>query len=159
MPRKRNDPKLWFDKSRGTWTIIDGDKRVRTGCVERDLAVIAIHQYSNGTYNPVKMPTNVSLKPSAKRGVYVAGFDRYVKIGITTDLYSRMVQLQTPEPMTVYALLKGWLTEERSLHARFASLRLQGEWFQKAGELDAWIAAGCPMSVANDNTNCESSAA
>jgi integrase len=32
MPRKSAGPKLWFDKARSTWTIIDGRKRIRTGC-------------------------------------------------------------------------------------------------------------------------------
>lgn len=32
MPRRSSGPKLWFDKARGSWTIIDGRKRIRTGC-------------------------------------------------------------------------------------------------------------------------------
>lgn len=32
MPRRSSGPKLWFDKKRQTWTIIDGRKRIRTGC-------------------------------------------------------------------------------------------------------------------------------
>jgi len=32
MPRRSAGPKLWFDKERQTWTIIDGRKRSRTGC-------------------------------------------------------------------------------------------------------------------------------
>lgn len=31
MPRQNLGPKVWFDKRRGTWTILDGRKRVRTG--------------------------------------------------------------------------------------------------------------------------------
>lgn len=31
MPRRSSGPKLWFDKARETWTIIDGRKRSRTG--------------------------------------------------------------------------------------------------------------------------------
>jgi integrase len=31
MPRRSSGPKLWFDKSRGAYTIIDGRKRKRTG--------------------------------------------------------------------------------------------------------------------------------
>lgn len=32
MPRRSSGPRLWFDKTRKTWTIIDGRKRSRTGC-------------------------------------------------------------------------------------------------------------------------------
>lgn len=31
MPRRSSGPRLWFDKIRKTWTIIDGRKRSRTG--------------------------------------------------------------------------------------------------------------------------------
>lgn len=31
MPRRSSGPKLWFDKERGTWTIVDGRRRRRTG--------------------------------------------------------------------------------------------------------------------------------
>lgn len=31
MPRRSSGPKLWFDKKRNTWTIIDGRQRSRTG--------------------------------------------------------------------------------------------------------------------------------
>ncbi len=31
MPRRSTGPKLWFDKARGTWTILDGRSRRRTG--------------------------------------------------------------------------------------------------------------------------------
>jgi integrase len=31
MPRRASGPKLWFDKKRGTWTILDGRSRSRTG--------------------------------------------------------------------------------------------------------------------------------
>lgn len=31
MPRRSSGPKLWFDKKRETWTIIDGRSRSRTG--------------------------------------------------------------------------------------------------------------------------------
>lgn len=31
MPRRPSGPKLWFDKKRGSWTIVDGRRRSRTG--------------------------------------------------------------------------------------------------------------------------------
>ncbi|RZN09706.1 hypothetical protein CWO91_16895 [Bradyrhizobium genosp. SA-3] len=32
MPRPKSPPRLWLDEARQTWTIIDGGKRIRTGC-------------------------------------------------------------------------------------------------------------------------------
>jgi integrase len=31
MPRRSSGPRLWQDKSRNSWTIVDGNKRIRTG--------------------------------------------------------------------------------------------------------------------------------
>jgi integrase len=36
MPRRAAGPKLWFDKKRGTWTIVDGRSRRRTGFAEKE---------------------------------------------------------------------------------------------------------------------------
>ena len=89
MPRPYVGPKLWLDERRGTWTILDGRKRIRTGYLahQRDLAVVAIHQHSNGTYTPDRPqgPTRVYATAPVK-GVYVAGFGDYVKIGISTNI-------------------------------------------------------------------------
>lgn len=38
MPRRSSGPRLWFDKSRGTWTIIDGRRRSRTGFGKTEVA-------------------------------------------------------------------------------------------------------------------------
>lgn len=150
MPRPYLGPKLWLDERRGTWTIMDGRKRIRTGFAEhqRDQAVVAIHSYSNGTYNPDRPrgPTPI-YKVEPRKGVYVVGFGPYVKIGITSNLNVRLAGLQTPEPVSVYGLLSGWLREELALHERFAEYRMQGEWFLKNGRLADWIADGCPQEA------------
>jgi hypothetical protein len=52
MLRPYQGPRLWFDKKRGTWTICDGRKNIRTGCTQHEDALQAIKQYSKGTYNP-----------------------------------------------------------------------------------------------------------
>ena len=36
MPRRGNGPRLWFDKKRHTYTIVDGRERRRTGCGPKD---------------------------------------------------------------------------------------------------------------------------
>jgi len=108
------------------------------------LAVVAIHQYSNGSYNPErpKGPTPI-YKIEPRKGVYVVGFGPYVKIGITINVDVRLAGLQTPEPVKLYALLEGWAKEERALHQRFVEYRLRGEWFRRVGALAEWIDGGC----------------
>lgn len=79
------------------------------------------------------------------KGVYVIGYDNYVKIGITQGIKSRLETIQTsiPAKLEVYAMFDGWRRDELMLHKRFAAYRLQGEWFRREGELAEWIDGGC----------------
>ena len=56
MPRRKSGPKLWWDKNRKSWTIIDGRSRHRTGCGAEDLegAEAALRSYSERKYRPAK---------------------------------------------------------------------------------------------------------
>jgi hypothetical protein len=83
--------------------------------------------------------------------IYVVGFDRYVKIGITErDVQYRVAGLQTgcPEKLEIYAAFRGDLILEKALHERFAHLRRNGEWFLREGDLAEWIEKGCPVDAA-----------
>src|SRR4051794_36697208 len=37
MPRRKSGPRLWLDKARQSWSIIDGSRTIRTGCGAGDL--------------------------------------------------------------------------------------------------------------------------
>jgi integrase len=54
MPRRSAGPRLWFDKNRHTFTIIDGRSRHRTGCGPEDLrqAERALREYIEGKHKP-----------------------------------------------------------------------------------------------------------
>jgi integrase len=56
MPRRSSGPKLWFDKSRDTWTIVDGRSRHRTGCGAADIkrAEAALRDYIQSKHRPAK---------------------------------------------------------------------------------------------------------
>ena len=56
MPRRSSGPKLWFDKNRDTWTIIDGRSRHRTGCGPADVkrAEGALRDYIERKHKPAK---------------------------------------------------------------------------------------------------------
>ncbi len=62
-----------------------------------------------------------------------------IKIGFTRDdLYARVKRLQTgnPLPLKLLAIIDGACTKtEISLHSRFSSCRLNGEWFAPTEEL------------------------
>ncbi len=58
MPRKSQGPHLWFDESRGTWTIVDGKKRVRTGSAKQQIveAEKALEEYIGDKHEVAASP-------------------------------------------------------------------------------------------------------
>lgn len=84
--------------------------------------------------------------PNPKECVYVIGYDRFIKIGYTTNLEQRLDNLQTacPGKLKVHAILHGGRRLEHALHANFADYRTEGEWFTRAGDLARWITEKCP---------------
>lgn len=65
-----------------------------------------------------------------------------VKIGASDKPYLRLKALQTgsPVPLALERLIDGGVEDERALHGRFSGLRLSGEWFQLAEEMEAFMA-------------------
>jgi hypothetical protein len=59
MPRRSSGPKLWFDKERESWTIVDGRSRHRTGCGPSEIkrAEAALRNYIEGKHQPAKSET------------------------------------------------------------------------------------------------------
>lgn len=89
---------------------------------------------------PSRYPRQTFRTTEIRKGIYVAGFGPYVKIGVSTDVYERVATIQAPEELKIYAILDGWITKEKQLHRRFSAYRLRGEWFKHEGELAKWIA-------------------
>jgi len=58
MPRRSSGPKLWWDRKRETWTIIDGRARHRTGCGAADIkqAERALRDYIESKHKPAEGP-------------------------------------------------------------------------------------------------------
>jgi len=89
--------------------------------------------------------TPISREPIKAPGVYVVGFQRFIKIGTSVNVKERVAGLQTavPVPLKTYAVLPGGQPEEASLHRRFSAYRLNGEWFRRTGRIAAWVEGGC----------------
>lgn len=58
MPRRSAGPRLWADKKRDTWTIIDGRSRYRTGCglAEIGRAQRSLQEYLERKHKPAEGP-------------------------------------------------------------------------------------------------------
>lgn len=70
------------------------------------------------------------------------GDDGHIKIGTTTaspHVRLRALQTANPRPLELIGAIPGDATVERSLHERFAHLRLTGEWFKSSQELVTFI--------------------
>lgn len=64
--------------------------------------------------------------------VYFIAFGDRIKIGTTTNLKGRLEAIPHDE---VLATVPGSFPVERGLHARFAHLRITGEWFHRGDDL------------------------
>ena len=72
---------------------------------------------------------------------YVRRGDGAIKIGTTTKPADRWAALRWEHgPLEILLTHCGDGERERQMHARFADLRLEGEWFRAELELLMWIA-------------------
>jgi hypothetical protein len=65
-----------------------------------------------------------------------------IKIGVTTNLTSRLRAIRNSSPVSVEVLatMPGCgIFKEMQLHDRFAALRRHGEWFEDDGSIRAYI--------------------
>lgn len=92
--------------------------------------------------------------------VYLVRCGRYVKIGRSVDIASRLRAIQSlnPHPLKLVALLTGGHELEQAIHRRFAYLRHQDEWFRWDRAIALWIKecarTGTPAPV-TDATNAD----
>jgi len=72
-----------------------------------------------------------------------AGEDGPIKIGFARDVGRRIANMRVanPAPLKLRANIPGDARDERAFHARFANLRVRGEWFRPSDELLCFIAA------------------
>lgn len=64
-----------------------------------------------------------------------------VKIGFTTSPDTRLRSILSGRPIMLLRVIDGTIGLERDLHARWAHLRTDGEWFRPAADLLAWACA------------------
>ncbi|MBL7487109.1 GIY-YIG nuclease family protein [Frankia sp. AgW1.1] len=81
-------------------------------------------------------PDGVQLPPGTSL-VYYLKFGERIKIGYTTNLHSRLTGIPHDD---LLAVERGGRLLEGTRHRQFAHLRVVGEWFEQASDLDAHIA-------------------
>lgn len=78
------------------------------------------------------------------------GDNRHIKIGYARDVRKRVASLQTGAPLGIKVLgvQPGDFAIEKALHARFAALRMAGEWFEAAPELVSYAVQAATLGAA-----------
>lgn len=103
-----------------------------------------LREVEAGTWRPVTR--RAAQKKRLADNVYFLAdtLTQTVKIGTARDVLSRVrvIQLMSPVPLTLLGVIPraGWDTEA-SLHRRFRSSRLHGEWFTLTPEIAQTIAS------------------
>lgn len=86
-------------------------------------------------------------RPETATWVYFirAGDRGPIKIGVATNPYARLEELQTGNPyrLKLIAAFSGGYAEESRLHQQFERERLESEWFKPSKRIVA-LAATCP---------------
>ena len=134
MSRRSKGPRLWFNRKRNLWFILDTPNIQRgTGCkiVEREEAENLLFKYieENGRNHYVYFVTADAP-------------DFPVKIGISLKFRQRINDLQTALPYEIQTLAIHPTKDaifERRLHRKFDHLHIRGEWFRRTPELLAYI--------------------
>jgi hypothetical protein len=79
-----------------------------------------------------------SICDTTKCSLYFLAGAGLIKIGITTNLTSRIraIRNSSPVPIEVLAIIRNaGNVEEGFMHGRFADLRRHGEWFEDEGSI------------------------
>ena len=90
-------------------------------------------------------------------GVYflMSDWHEFIKIGFSSRPGERVYRSQLWGPHTLLAVLPGVQQDERDIHARFADLRVHGEWYRCEGPLAeyvAWVGQTFPLRTAGRGT-------
>lgn len=72
-----------------------------------------------------------------------------IKIGWSQDVERRIAELQTANAhkLVLLGTVAGTMEREAALHAQFAYLRMEAEWFRNAPEIHAFIAANGSVPI------------
>lgn len=140
MPRHNPGPQIKFLPQRGKYYIVWyelGMKQVRSTGTADPVEAARIFEEAIGQ-EPEPLP------PRAPQFIYFVGSEAGpIKIGIATNVQSRLAALQTGSPvrLSLLASVEGDLSREYLYHSIFHKHRLHGEWFEPAQPILDEIAA------------------
>lgn len=89
------------------------------------------------------------LRHTARSYIYFIEAGGFIKIGIASDLASRLtaIAVSNPHPVAILHSCVGTTEDEKAFHRRFSGLHYRGEWFRHEGELKAFLAEKTAQSA------------
>lgn len=87
------------------------------------------------------LPRKASLSDTDRCQMYFIAGAGLIKIGISTNVTSRLraIRNSSPVPVELLAVIRGNTFFEGQAHRRFAHLRRHGEWFEDSPEIREFI--------------------
>ncbi len=108
------------------WIDIRENLRIKAGA-------LSVKEYDATFVNATEVAELGSISPEGRPGyVYFIGDRKHVKIGFTSQLKKRMIELQISVPNQVrhYLLIVGTEAHEAALHSLFYQDHHRGEWYK-----------------------------
>lgn len=166
MPRKQSEPRLYLDRTRGTWVVRYRGMFHRTQYSENQRAeaedylkrLLTSPQWTQLRAKATPQGMRIG-KRAARSGVLYfvskVGCDTYpIKVGFcASDVDRRLIDIQTgnPERLEVVAACSATFGNEMLVHQLLAESRISGEWFNRtdavmaavnaarSGDISGWI--------------------
>ncbi len=134
MPRTSSGPRLWFDKTREKWTIVDGKKNVRTGCPKADStgAQEALREYLGRNHvveaNETPLVADMLLVYLKEHVPTIADKENTaIRIGTLEEWWGDMVATDiTNLNCQAYARHRAEVNVKKAIEAEVKAARLQG---------------------------------
>ncbi len=107
----------------------------------RDFRIKVEDAFSDATAKMMEAKKQRSAAMRQRLVYFIGSDDGPIKIGLSADPRARLVGLQTSNhgKLSIMAISEGGPILEREYHERFASHRLNGEWFERTPEILAEI--------------------
>lgn len=146
MAEQADSSSLGFGKFAGPWN----DARVKADPVGWIGALSAVAENLPGAgerLRDYRAPITMTLSGGASFRIgggdlyFIGADDGPIKIGFSANpkVRLRSLQLASPFPLRLLAVVKDESHLEREYHKRFAAHRLHGEWFERCPEIQAEI--------------------
>lgn len=150
IPRVQNKPVITIPLEGRNWYSVKCRASDNSPFNEKSLPPSVVFDGEKYHFDFPALSGLIKLTAGQKKDVYIVGKVVYfiqgetnplIKIGIASDLNSRLSGIQTgnPDRLKVLATIPGGKEEEKIIHNKFSHLRIRGEWYKPEPDLLSYI--------------------